>query len=81
MAEEQADSTTEIAKPAARPATYLLFQEPDPASAIRRPVHEDKREEPPRDDPIRSDQDDDDRHRMVIMASPVGRDVNSSMPI
>ncbi|MEZ7897401.1 MAG: Rne/Rng family ribonuclease [Flaviflexus sp.] len=50
MAEEQADSTT-FSKPAL-PATYLLFQEPDPSTAIRRsapaPVE-------------RSDEDEDDR--------------------
>jgi len=50
MAEEQADSTEQTAKPVIRPATYLLFQEPDPSTAIRRPV----KEEPRRDDDDRS---------------------------
>lgn len=73
MAEEQADNASEPTR-VAMPATYLLFQEPDPTRVVRRPVKKqedrdsrrdvDNRDDDRRDDDRRTDdrrEDDEER--------------------
>ncbi|WP_240161655.1 Rne/Rng family ribonuclease [Flaviflexus equikiangi] len=64
MTEEQSDSTTETTKPKALPATYLLFQEPDPTHVVRRPVRqEDRRPAKQVDENPEHDEDDERKPR------------------
>lgn len=56
MTDEHAGSTSEPIK-AAMPATYLLFQEPDPTRVVRRPVKQAEDQDSTRDDDRRDDED------------------------
>ncbi|MGO1401977.1 MAG: Rne/Rng family ribonuclease [Flaviflexus sp.] len=67
MAEEQADNSSNASKPAL-PATYLLFQEPDPTTVIRRPAPE----------PQTGDDDDEERKPRRRGSRGRGRSTDSS---
>src|SRR5690606_28951932 len=62
MAEEQADTASEPTR-VAMPATYLLFQEPDPTRVVRRPAKKQEDRDSRRDDDRRDDDRRDDDRR------------------